>query len=221
MRRNSVLLLMVLLFCISCESTDNKKSESTETAISEEANPKQLPYIGHHEIEDGDTIYHQIPPFGFVNQNGDTITHLSVEGKVYIADFFFTSCGGQCPKMTAAMKRVQQKSKDLDFLLLSYTIDPRRDSSETFQRYIEDAGIDDTNWHFLTGAKADLKRLGERGYLSVSGYTSDDMPNEDNHSDYIYLIDKKRHIRGFYSGTDPDQVNQLIEDLRYLIEHEN
>lgn len=221
MRKISALFLLFTILVSGCDSNDDSEPTKEETPSQKEPSTKSLPYIGHHEIDGSDTIYHQIPPFGFVNQHGDTITHRSVDGHVYVADFFFTSCGGQCPKMTAAMKRIQQKNKDLDFLLLSYTIDPKRDSSETFLRYIEDGGIDDTNWHFLTGKKADLKRLGEKGYLSVSGYTSDEMPNEDNHSDYIYLIDKNRHIRGFYSGTDAKQVDQLIEDLRYLIEHEN
>lgn len=221
----NVLIVMCIALLISCNSEEaidkQTKGSSDKTAIIHDDQPisGQLPILGEIYIEEGDTVYHTIPPFGFTNQHKDTITHHTIDGKIHIADFIFTSCPGQCPKMTAAMKRIQQNCKDVEFIMLSYTIDPRRDTAETFQRYIEKAGIDDHNWHFLTGPKERIKDIGENGYMAVSGVDEIGKGDGDNHSNAIYLIDSKRRIRGLYSGTNPKEVELLIQDLKRLAEN--
>jgi len=215
MLKINVLVVILIFIVLAC---DNKEKEKPAADIDEIIDPlsQRLGYIGEIFYEDGDTIYHQISPFGLTNQHGDTITHKTVEGKIYLADFFFTSCGGQCPHMTAALKRVQQNCKDIDFLILSHTIDPKRDTAETFIRYIEKYGLDDYNWHFLTGDQMYIKGLGEESYLAVSGIDAETKGVGDLHSPHLYLIDKNRHIRGVYDGTDSKEVDKLIEDLRLL-----
>ncbi len=217
---HKLILLITCAWFMSC--AEDKASAKKEASTQSEDNTKEeLPFIGYMDIDvdTGDTLHHQIQPFGgLINQHGDTIDYSIIDNQIYLADFFFTSCGGQCPKMTAALKRVQQNCADLDFMILSHTIDPRRDSAETFQRYIKRSGIDDHNWQFLTGKKSYLRELGENSYIAVAGFEDSTATENDNHSNLLFLIDKKRHIRGYYVGTDPKEVDQLMIDLRTLSE---
>jgi len=226
MLRQVKLIIVSSILLTACtnnpsDDTDKPSKDGVHTVIKHDipTAPKNLPIYGEVFYENGDTIHHTIPPFGFTNQNMDTITHKTVNGKIHLADFIFTSCGGQCPMMTAALKRVQQNTQDLDYNILSFTIDPARDTAETFKRYIETSGIDDYNWHFLTGTRDDLKSIGEEGYMAVSGVDQIGEGDGDNHSNAIYLIDEQRRIRGLYNGTDPEEVDQLIKDLKKLATH--
>ena len=219
----SKLLVIACVLGLSLSACQEEKEAPEAGTVHEIDDPhvnEHLPYIGEHFYEGGDTIYHQILPFGLTNQYGDTITHRTVAGKIYLADFFFTKCAGQCPKMTAALKRVQQNCKDVDFVILSHSIDPARDTAETFLAYIEKYGLDDSNWHFLTGDKQYIRNLGEESYIAVSGISPDGETMGDVHSPHIYLIDGNRHIRGFYDGTDAKDVDRLMVDLRLLAEEE-
>lgn len=187
-----------------------------------------LPYFGEKEPvttmvngeEKTDTLYHKIPGFSFVNQLGDTVTRDDFEGKIYVADFFFATCPGICPKMSAQMLRVQNRFKNNpDVLLLSHTVNPEQDTVEALKAYAEMVHADHGKWHFVTGSKEDIYRQALYGYLVNA---SEDVlaPGGFLHSEMFVLVDKQGHIRGFYDGTDVKDVNRLIDEIKVLIASE-
>ena len=169
-----------------------------------------------------DTIYHQIPPFAFTNQNGEIVTNKDYDGKIYIADFFFTRCPTICPKMTAQMVRLQWKLKDSafdDVKFLSHTIDVRHDSVPVLKRYAEDAGADENRWNFVTGTQESIYEIGEQGYF-LSAMEDSLAPGGYLHSDLFVLVDRNRHIRGLYDGTSTEEVDKLVDDIKMLFKEE-
>ena len=163
-----------------------------------------------------DTAFHKIGNFNFKNQAGKDITEKSVEGKVYIVDFFFTACPSICPKVKSQMLRVYNKyRKTDDFLILSYTIDPKRDTVGRLAWYANKMNIQAGNWHFLTGKYEKLTQMAAEYLLSAQ--EDPGAPGGFDHSGHIALIDRKRQIRGFYDGTDPEKVDLLIEDIAILL----
>ena len=161
---------------------------------------------------------HTISDFAFVNQLGDTIRKKNVEGKIFVADFFFTTCAGICPKMTTQLTRVQKEfMDDPNFLILSHTVNPSIDTVETMYKYAERFGADPKKWWFLTGSKHDLYIMARKSYLVVP---DKDDPNFDHggESDFVHtenfaLIDPDGRIRGMYDGTNPAEVDELIRDI--------
>ncbi|PCH98135.1 MAG: SCO family protein [Bacteroidetes bacterium] len=188
-------------------------------------NYTSLNYYGPKDVEktmvDGeeviDTVYHSIPDFSFTDQNGNTVNGASFDSKVYVADFFFTSCQSICPIMTSEMLRVQQHFEGVkELAFLSHTVDPETDSLEVLKAYQIDKNTDESNWHFVTGNKAELYEIARRGYF-VPVEDGDGGPEDFIHSPMLMLIDKEKHIRGFYDGTNSEQVDKLIEDIRKLL----
>jgi protein SCO1 len=184
-----------------------------------------LPYFGEKavvkNIVDGkekiDTVYHKIPPFQFTNQLGEIVTQETFEGKIYVANFFFTTCPTICPKMSAQMLRAQQKLNDFeDVLFLSHTVNPEIDSVETLYEYAELVHANHSKWHFVTGDKTKIYEQGVKGYL-VSTQEDALAPGGFLHSELMILIDEKGHIRGFYDGTSVTEVNRLIDEVKVLI----
>lgn len=176
---------------------------------------ENLPYLGPHDVVGIDTIYYKIPPFSFVNQHGNEISNETIEGKVVVADFFFTHCPTICPKMTAQMKRLSETTSDLDYLILSHSIDPANDTVERLKWYAENNGIKADNWHFLTGDQAKINQHGTLGYM-ISAVQDDSEPGGFAHSSFFILLDKQQHIRGYYDGTSTEEVDRLILDLEWL-----
>ncbi|MEE9372184.1 MAG: SCO family protein, partial [Saprospiraceae bacterium] len=129
--------------------------------------PNNLPIIGFQEKqEDGSINYHKIPPFSFSNQNGEIIDNESFKDKIYIADFFFTSCPSICPKVMKQMMRIADAQKDNDnFMLISHTIDPKRDNIDVLKKYANNLGVDQKKWHFLTGDKDNLLDMADEYYV--------------------------------------------------------
>ena len=208
------LLLFILLFPVSVYLFF---STGKENFIS-------LPYYGPREpvtteVEGEkvvDTIYHSIPPFSFINQNGRIITNKDLNGKIYVADYFFATCEGICPKMTSNMSRVQQKFKGNNFLaFISHTVDPERDSVEALREYAIKVHADTTNWHFVTGEKKALYDLARQGYF-ITAIDGDGGAEDFIHSEKLVLVDKQGHIRGFYDGSTVSSVDSLIDDIRVL-----
>lgn len=184
-----------------------------------------LPYYGMKipttKVVDGkevvDTIYHQVPPFEFVNQLGDTITDKTFENKIYVANFFFTTCPTICPKMNAQMLRAQQKLSDFkQVMFLSHTVDPETDDVETLFEYSKLVHADNERWHLVTGDKQKIYEQGVKGYL-VSTQEDALAPGGFLHSELLILIDQNRNIRGFYDGTSVVEVNRLIDEVKVLI----
>ncbi len=167
--------------------------------------------------EKGETVAHTVAPFSFVNQLGDTITQEDVKDKIYIANFFFASCPTICPKMLTQVMRVQEEFKDNDhFLILSHTVDPRHDSVAALRRYSHIYNADSSKWYFLTGERKKLYLAARNSYLT-DNLEGDGGPTDFIHSQYILLVDPDRHIRGFYEGTDPDDIDRLIEETHELM----
>lgn len=156
-----------------------------------------------------DTIYATIPPFSFVNQYGKTITDKDVNGKIYVADFFFTSCPSICPVMQRNMLTVYNEFKnDPNVKILSHTIDPKHDTIPVLKRYADKLGIGGDMWWLLYGKKEDVYQLAKSYLVGVN--------NAYVHDGWFMLIDKQKHIRGMYDGTNPDQIKQLVTDMHTL-----
>lgn len=188
---------------------------------SKEAN---LPFMGPSEtLADGTVQYHQIPDFSFVNQYGDTVTNADFDGKVYVADFFFTSCPTICPVMKSQMIRVNDKFKERDdFKILSHTIDPFHDSVEVLNEYAAKLGVKGDTWNFVTGNQDSIYAIGQKSYMVTAAA---DTTNAEETGGYIHsgafiLVDKQRHVRGIYDGTVELEVNQLIRDIELLLKED-
>ena len=159
--------------------------------------------------------YHTIANFALVNQNGDTITQENYKNKIYIADFFFTTCQTICPKMTHNMAQIQEVIKDdPEVMLLSHTVTPDIDTVAQLKRYALQKGVIDRKWNLVTGDKKQIYNLARKSYLVAKDVPYN--PYDLVHTENFVLVDKKKRIRGFYDGTDPEAIKQLIEDLKTL-----
>ena len=191
------------------------KEEMAEKSI------KKLPVYGHKDFDseiDKDTIYHTIPYWSFMNQMGNEINSTDFENKVCLVDFFFTSCPTICPKMTVNMQNIQTKIENNcvdDIELISFTVDPNRDSISRLNQYAQDYNVNNENWNFLTGDQNAIYQLGVKGFL---------VPNQEDalapggflHSEKMILIDKLGRIRGFYDGTDSSITDKIVQHIKQL-----
>lgn len=182
-----------------------------------------LPYYGLRDVSpSGDTLYHKVPDFSFINQNGEKVTFVDFEGKIVVADFFFTNCPTICPIMTKQMTRLQWLLEDPSFKdvkFLSHTVNPENDTPEVLMEYAiaNDADLD--RWTFVTGDQQDIFDQGFEGYL-LSTQEDSGAPGGFLHSSNFVLIDKDRHIRGFYDGTSTKEVDDLMTDIKMLLKEE-
>ena len=182
--------------------------------------PIYQPSMVNPELVDSTLVYvkkyHTIADFELVNQNGDTITQETYTDKIYIADFFFTTCPTICPVMTANMTDIQEVlKKDDEVLLLSHSVTPEIDSVEQLKKYALEKGVIDSKWNLVTGSKKQIYELARKSYLAVLT-DGDGGPYDMIHTENFILVDKERRIRGFYDGTNPDEIAQLLEDLKVL-----
>ncbi len=191
---------------------------------------QKLPYLGRKEVtpvkENNairyDTIYHTIDEFSFVDQDSNLVNNETFKNKIYIADFFFTTCPTICPIMKAQMLRIYETFKDNDqVMLLSHTIDPDYDTVALLHDFAERLGVSSNKWHFVTGNKEDIYDIGQNSYM-VTSMEDENEPGGYIHSGAFILVDRDRHIRGLYDGTDEKEVNRLMKDIpRLLKEYEN
>lgn len=213
MKQSTTLLLIALVAFGSCKFNP--------------ARSPKLPVYGDRDTQtktvDGkqvvDTIYHTVPAFKFVNQYGDSITNKSLDGYVYVADFFFTTCPSICPVMHRNMLKVYDDYKKVnDFKIISHTIDPKHDSVAVLKKYADKLGIKGQSWWLLQGNKEETYNLA-KSYLVQ-------RPEESKkelfiHDGYFILVDKKKQIRGMYDGTNEEQVNKLRADIKTLLAETN
>jgi protein SCO1/2 len=151
-----------------------------------------------------------------VNQNGDTITQEFYKDKIYVADFFFTTCLTICPVMTDHMLKIQQKIKDdPEVFLLSHTVFPKTDSVPVLKQYAKEKGVIDEKWNLVTGDKKQIYDLARKSYLA-SKSTGDGGKYDMIHTENFVLIDQNRQIRGFYDGTNPEAIENLMADIDFL-----
>ena len=159
--------------------------------------------------------YHNISAFSLINQNGDTITEKFYNGKIYVADFFFTTCQDICPIMTRNMHVLQEKLKnDNEVLLLSHTVMPEIDTVEKLKKYSMDYYVDGKKWNLVTGDKEQIYNLARKSYLAAED--AEFKKYDLIHTENFVLIDKESQIRGFYDGTKIDEINLLLKDLEIL-----
>ena len=160
--------------------------------------------------------YHTIGDFRLFNQNGDTITQEFYKDKIYVADFFFTTCQTICPIMTDHMLKIQEELKnDDEVLLLSHTVIPKADSVPQLKKYAVEKGVIDAKWNLVTGDKKDIYDLARKSYLA-SKTDGDGGPFDLIHTENFVLVDKEKRIRGFYDGTNPEAIEELLADIQVL-----
>ena len=164
--------------------------------------------------------YHTVGDFSFVNQNGKTITQKDYEGKVYVADFFFTTCGSICPKMTTNLVDVQKAiQNNPKVMLLSHTVFPETDSVPTLKAYAKKYGVIDGKWNLVTGDKKEIYTMARKSYLAVKLGKPEQLYDM-VHTENFVLVDQKRRVRGFYDGTKKEDIQRLIEDINWLCTNE-
>ena len=213
-QKNSFLILGVLLF-LSCKKTNNKE-------ISSKINV--LPYYNEASFtpkwmdakSDKLKSFHTIPNFSLTNQDGKNITQKTFEGKIYVTDFFFTTCPGICPKMTGNMSLVQEAFKNDDnLLILSHSVTPTKDSVPQLKKYALEHNIN-KNWHLVTGDKKEIYDLGRTSYFVEEDLGEPKGIDDFLHTENFILIDQNKHIRGIYNGLNKNSVKELIADIRTL-----
>ncbi|MDZ4715379.1 MAG: SCO family protein [Cytophagales bacterium] len=177
---------------------------------------EKLPIYGERHLVGADTVYHTIAPFQFVNQDSVVIANADMNGKIYVADFFFTTCRTICPIMKTQMLRVYQTTEDMpDVLFLSHTIDPEYDTIALLHDYARRLGVDSRRWNFVNGPKDSVYKIAQTSYFATA---MEDKSEPDGfiHSGAFLLIDRLGRIRGKYDGTKAPDVDRLIADIARL-----
>jgi protein SCO1/2 len=198
-----IVLILVIFFSIGLTSCADKKKA-------------KLPIFGERTVNGSDTIYHTIGDFAFLDQDSLLVTPETFNGKIYVSDFFFTSCRTICPIMKTQMLRVYDSiENDPEVLLLSHTIDPDFDTVGRLHDYADRLGVKSSKWHFVTGDKDSIYHIAQTGYFATA---LEDKTEPDGfiHSGAFLLVDKERRIRGKYDGTLEEDVNRLLADIERL-----
>lgn len=197
---NRILTVLSILILVSCAKSKQQK----------------LPYIGHHEITNGDTVFYQIPSFSFLNQDSLEINDDSLSKYIYVSDFFYSYCPTICPKVKNQMLRIYDKYATEDQLkFVSFALDPKRDDVEHLHSYAKKLGVSSDRWHFLTGGQTEIWDLAAKYLISVK--EDKEEPGGIYHSGKILLIDSEGHIRSFAEGTEEKEVNTFIQDIDLLL----
>lgn len=212
--KTSIIFLAVSML-LSCE-LENKKNKKAEN---------EFPILGRKQfverIVDGetviDTVDHSIPDFKLVNQDSNWVTPETFKNKVYVADFFFTSCPTICPTMKKEMLRVYNAYQDNDQVaIISHTIDPEYDTVALLKDFAEKLDVKAPKWHFVTGKKEEIYELGQKGYM-VTAMEDENEAGGYIHSGAFILVDKERKVRAVYDGTQTEDVDRLIKDIELLL----
>lgn len=189
---------------------------------------QKLPILGDREpVErtvDGktvvDTVYHTIPPFSYLNQDSVVVTEKDFDNKIYIADFFFTSCNTICPMMHRNMLEVYNRFKDEPRVkILSHTIDIKYDLPSRLKTYADKLGVESDRWVFVHGSRDSIFEVSAKNYL-VAAYEDNTDPQGLVHQGWFILVDTKKQLRGAYDGTKEGQVNQMMADMEKLLDEE-
>jgi protein SCO1/2 len=207
--KNSLLLLIFLSSCV-------KQNESSVEAL-----PyfNEASFLPHWIANNSDSLenFHKIPTFSLVNQDGDIITDQTLKGKIYIANFFFTSCPGICPQMTSNLGILQQEFiNDNEVFLISHSVTPNRDRVEVLKKYADKRGINSKKWSLLTGDRKEIYNLGRNAYFVEENMGIEKTVDDFLHTENFLLIDKDKHIRGIYNGLNKTSIEQLIVDINIL-----
>lgn len=175
-------------------------------------------FISENSYDLNEAITHQIEKFEFLNQDNQPISDKEIDGKIHVANFFFTSCTSICPSMTKNMKNVSREFKnDTMVKILSFSVTPWIDNPKKLKTYSQQYNIENKNWHFLTGSKSEIYRLARMSYFAEKtlGFTKDST--DFLHTEYFILVDKNKNIRGVYNGTLALESKQIVEDIKTLL----
>lgn len=222
--RNKVIKLLILCFFVMFTSC-NKRTKKENIKIVEESRTEYLPYYKDESFTpywltpktDKEKKFHKIPDFSLINQLGETINQKTFENKIYITDFFFTSCPGICSQMTSNMLKIQEEFiDDNDVLLLSHSVTPSKDSVSVLKNYAKNNDVIDNKWHLVTGEKEEIYSLGRDYYFVENDLGEVKDINDFLHTENFLLIDKDKHIRGIYNGLNRASIAQLIIDIKTL-----
>ena len=191
----------------------------TKAQTPEEKLPVYSPSMVSPELVEEDIQYvkkyHKINPFSMTNQNGLTVTEMDYSDKIYVADFFFTTCPNICPIMTANMIYIQEKLKEDDIMLASFSVTPEIDTFEVLKKYSLDRGVNDEKWNLMTGDRVQIYDLARKSFL-VAKVDPRGGENEMIHTENFVLIDKEKRIRGYYDGTNLEEIEKLLIDIEIL-----
>lgn len=210
-------LVLALLFLVACTHPEKEQRK------------RALPYWGNYDvivsqsngIETRDTVYPKIPNFKYLDQDSNFLESKSIKGKIWIANFFFTTCPSICPPTMAQLKRLNILTKDLknEVEFLSFSIDPTTDKPFVLKKYATTNGINLSNWHLLTGDEKKTHQLGVENFM-VHADKDPSAAGGFAHSDGVVLVDKEGYVRGIYNGTKTEQIDLLNKDLRKLLKIE-
>lgn len=212
-------ILVILSFVtvlVGCQESKDVTSRVESLPYYNEASFTPHWYSADDKILD---TFHQISPFSLVNQKGEIVTEKTLEGKIYITDFFYTTCPGICPKMTNNMAIIQDAFLyDDEVILLSHSVTPSKDSVAVLRDYGDAKGVNPAKWFLVTGAKSEIYKLGRKDYFIEEDLGVEKSDEDFLHTENFVLIDKNRHIRGIYNGLNKTSINQLIADVNTLKE---
>ena len=221
MKNYSVILVCLITIFAGCKKEVKKDIAKAEVA----SRVEHLPYYKEESFTphwltpntEEEQNFHKIPKFQLINQLGDTISQKTFEDKIYITDFFFTTCPGICMKMTGNMTILQEEFKDdPTIVLLSHSFTPTIDSVEVLKTYADKNGIIANKWHLVTGDKQEIYDLGRNEYFVENDLGIPKDINDFLHTENFLLIDKNKHIRGIYKGLNKASISQLIIDVKSL-----
>lgn len=194
------LISSVILLFVSCKPTTS-----------------ELPYLGRPKIVNEKEVKHKVRDFNYIDQDSLAFNAETLEGQVYLADFFFTSCPSICPKVMKNMLRVQEKYKGTpNFKLVSFSLDPKRDTPPRLKKYAASIGADLSMWHFVHGPKDSIMTIANEDYY-VPAFEDKDAPGGFDHSGKLLLIDGDGHLRGFAEGTEDEDVTDFFDTIDALL----
>ena len=177
---------------------------------------QHLPVYGPIKEVNGEKVKSAVGDFAFINQDGNTISSTIWDNKIVVANFFFSHCPVICPKMTQNLKKVQDEYlEDNNVIISSFTVDPERDSAAQLKAFAHRFNINDSKWQLFTGDKKEIYRFA-RNEMMIVATDGDGGPSDFIHSDKLVLIDKQKRIRGYYDGTNEEEVKQLIQDIKKI-----
>ncbi|MFZ1808427.1 MAG: SCO family protein [Cyclobacteriaceae bacterium] len=210
-----LVILMTVVLLAACRNSGKQESSRVDVLpYYDEATFTPKWYDSEGLLPKG---FHQIPEFSLTNQLGDSITEKSLDGKITVVDFFFTSCPGICPKMTDNMTLVQEAFLNNDhIMILSHSVTPNYDSVSVLKDYAVSKKIVDGKWHLLTGDREEIYSLGRNEYFAEEDLGMAKGPGDFLHTENFILVDANRHIRGIYNGLNATAINQLIADIKTL-----
>ncbi|RMD72506.1 MAG: SCO family protein [Bacteroidetes bacterium] len=200
----------------ACDSRSEPAADSRVTTLPYFNDATFTPHWLTPDAPELDT-FHRIPPFRLIDQDSQVVTEKTFRGKIYVADFFFTSCPGICPRMTDNMGILQAAFlDDDDVLLLSHSVTPTRDSVPVLKAYAESHDVVSGKWHLVTGERAQIYRLGRQAYFVEEDLGLEKDPDEFLHTENFVLVDRRGYIRGIYNGLNKTSIDQLVADIRTL-----